>query len=829
MRSLLRLTLIAAFAAGVAPAYYHWVTFQSRTAPFTPVYARFDVSALPNKTLPLLIREDGPTQYATGDSYAAVVSEIRAAAQAWNSIDYADIKLGPGAIFAPGTVMNSPAVEVEFSDDLGPGVLAYGVPTISTTAVTSSTGQTFYPIQKSLLRLRKTMSSDRPSWSEAFFLVIVHELGHTLGLQHSWTSGAMATEVTRATTKGKPITADDVAGLSVLYPTAKFAQSTGVITGRVTLGGVGVNLASVVAISPNKYAVSALTQPDGSYRIEGVPPGAYFVYAHPLPPSLPGELLQPVNIVLPNDPGGALLPGAAFDTIFYPGTAQPQQSVQVNAGLSVDAVNFAVSRRNSVNLYGITTYSYFGNNPVKPATLTLASRLGTTVMTGNGLPMSGSGLSATVLSAPESLATIRPWTSSFIILDFNLSPLSTTGPRHVLFRYNDESFVLPSAFLVMEKQPPAIVAMVANPDRTLAIAGTNLTTTSQVWMDGVAAKLQSGQDGLLVVMPPPAPPAYRATLTILNPDGQSSLALQGANSSTYTYDNNTTPQLSLSPNSLPAGVEGVLQIDGVYTSLDTWTPVLGLGTSDITVRQISAASATRAYAAVVVSPQTNPGPVTSSLSSGLLMTYWSGGFQVLPNSRTVYIAVSSMAKSSVSAGFPITLTLGNAPATASSISAVFVDRTGVDRAATVSSYAAGQLTVVAPAGLQTGPAVVKLTLDGVQAVPNLIQIDPPPPVILQAQTFLGQPLTALNPARAGDTVQVIVNNLSDGIDISRLKVSGAGFDHTLQSVIPNPQQAGTWIVQFSINPATIASGTLTLTFSVDDRVSSPFPLPFTAR
>lgn len=44
MRAPLRLMALAAAAVAVAPAYYHWVTFQTRTAPYTPVYAHFDRS-----------------------------------------------------------------------------------------------------------------------------------------------------------------------------------------------------------------------------------------------------------------------------------------------------------------------------------------------------------------------------------------------------------------------------------------------------------------------------------------------------------------------------------------------------------------------------------------------------------------------------------------------------------------------------------------------------------------------------------------------------------------------------------------------------------------
>ncbi|MEJ7605393.1 MAG: matrixin family metalloprotease [Bryobacteraceae bacterium] len=54
-----------------------------------------------------------------------------------------------------------------------------------------------------------------PSYSESFYGTLVHEVGHAIGLQHTFTSGAMSTN-TRATTKAKPITQDDIAAVSLL-------------------------------------------------------------------------------------------------------------------------------------------------------------------------------------------------------------------------------------------------------------------------------------------------------------------------------------------------------------------------------------------------------------------------------------------------------------------------------------------------------------------------------------------------------------------------------------------------------------------------------------
>ena len=119
-------------------------------------------------------------------------------------------------------------------------------------------------------------------------MTLVHEFGHTLGLQHTLTSSVMSTQVTSTSSRATPLGADDIAAISLLYPADGYLASVGSISGRVTMNGNGVNLASVVAIPPAIRPSARLTNPDGTYQINGIPPGYYYVYAHPLPPPTRG-------------------------------------------------------------------------------------------------------------------------------------------------------------------------------------------------------------------------------------------------------------------------------------------------------------------------------------------------------------------------------------------------------------------------------------------------------------------------------------------------------------------------------------------------------------
>ncbi len=818
-----RLLALLVFASSLAPAYYHFTRYQTRNAPYVPVFDRFDVSALPNKTVSFFVSEQGPTQLAPGDSFPALLSQLRAAARVWNSVGSSDLRIGFGGIHTPGATMNTPWIEVEFTDELPPGVLAQGGPVARLDPVASSNG-TFTPIAKSLLRLPRNLST-RPSYSERLFLTMVHEFGHTLGLQHSWSSGVMSTEITRATSKAKPLADDDIAGISILYPTAGFLGQTGTVSGRVTVAGAPVNLASVVAISPSRAAVSTLTHPDGTYTLQGLSPGLYYIYAHPLPPSLPGEP-QPVNLELPADPAGSLSPGPAFDLVFYPGTAAPQTSVNVIAGQTTAGIDFSGNRRSAVNVHSAQTYSFYAQEAVKPATFVLGAARATAVLTGYSLTAPSAGLSIRVAGDTESVLPngIRAYSAGYLAVDIGLSPFSATGPRHMLFTVNNESYLLPSALTVVAKTPPSLQNVMQNPDRTLTLSGSNLSAATQVWMDGAAARIVSAQDGQLTVALPPAAPGHRGVLTAYNTDGQSNLFLQGSSTPVHVYDSAENPQFSISPNTLSAGVETVIEISGA--NFDAWAPSLNFGSSDISVRQIWRISPNRALAQVLISPQAQAGPLNLTISQGLLVNTSAAGFQVLPNARPVYLALSQLPKGAIYAGGVLTLPVVNAPPNLqpSSFSVSIADRT-----AQIIGYQNGQLTIQLPTGMAPGPAIMQTYVDGVSALPAVIVVDMPPPIILGAQTVSGTAITSANPVRPGDSIQLVVAGLLESNMIpetSRLRVTSAGADHSIQSVIANPQQPGTHIVQISISAPPQGTSPLGIVLEMDARVSSAFGLPY---
>jgi len=807
---------LALLVANAAHGYYYFIHYVVRDGVAIAAPSKFDLKALVNNTVPVVVNLDGLQRLTTGDNTIALLNQLRRAINTWNTVPSSELRLAYDGVVSGEFHSPGPSIEITFGD-LPPGLLALGGPT----AVSEPTGDVkdpFLPITQSIVILNKDLTprpgfgdSSSASYGEPFFLTAVHEIGHTLGLQHTLTSSVMSTEITRAATKAQPLAADDIAGISGLYPRAGFAESVGSISGRVTVGGSPVALASIVALSPDGTSVSALSQFDGTYTIHGLPSASYYLYVHPLPPAVQGES-SPANIIAPRNVDGEA--GTAFTNFaprFYPAATHfwDAEPIFMTAGEKREGFNLEVAAHSAPKLYGVTTYSFPGNNgAVKPGTLSTSGGRNFVVAVGYGL--SSSAASISVVGGSAAIAGVKQYANSaYTQIDFNYGPIPGEGPRHLMFEQGGESYLLPSAFRLTKDAPPEIKAI--QPDDSLVsdvavfrISGARLSSSTVVLFDGVAGIVRSAsEDGSWIVVETPSAPAlYRATVVAMNPDGQSSLYLGPP--LYLTYPDRPTGTVSVNTPTLIEGSEGMLEIIGTDTAF-TDDSVVVFGSGTIVTRRVWAVSPTKLLASVTVSPLAPDSLLSPRVLSGLS----EAGSEV--NSLQIVRAPAEQARI---AGAITSVLNGSENVPAGSRAVIHVsnvlDTTALDQIqitvnsipATVVAVATGEVTYLVPLELGPGPAVVNVVSIGSPAPRVIMSVDLPAPLI---QSVESNKVTVTRLAEPGADVAV-----------GRVSVSIAGVSHKPELIKPGAD--GTHIIEFVVDKS-VPAGKQALTVSIDGRPS----------
>ena len=144
----------------------------------------------------------------------------------------------------------------------------------------------------------------------------LHEIGHLSGLAHSalgetelQSDGGRRVIAAEAVMfpiayppgniSARSLRADDIAGMSDLYPDGGFADSTGSISGRVSLNGSGIFGAHIAAFDPANGTIVAgfSLDGDGRFSIAGLSPGPHALGAEPLDDAdMPGSSMTTAGL-----------------------------------------------------------------------------------------------------------------------------------------------------------------------------------------------------------------------------------------------------------------------------------------------------------------------------------------------------------------------------------------------------------------------------------------------------------------------------------------------------------------------------------------------------
>jgi|GEM_PF-2327508 len=293
--------------------------------------------------------------------------------------------------------------------------------------------------------------------------VATHEIGHTLGLDHSPIAAAtMFPRTGLGVTKSRSLSSDDQIAASVIYPTPDFAATTGTIKGQVRdTNSANIFGAHVVAMDGNGNVVaSALSQPDGSYSIRGLSPGVYTVYAEPL--DAPGGIFSRNNL------------GSFYSNVNIDFLTTADETVTVNLGAET-TLDFTVTRGTpalNINLIKRSTSNSFTNSGT---TVNQGQSNVTIGVLGPGLPSSGAPLSVSG-SGVTVVSTQFSTSGSDIVIRsvINVAADAPPGARNIIITNGSQRTIATGALEILGTAPDttAPIVNITSPSNGTIVSGT---------------------------------------------------------------------------------------------------------------------------------------------------------------------------------------------------------------------------------------------------------------------------------------------------------------------------------------------------------------------
>jgi hypothetical protein len=202
---------------------------------------------------------------------ANAASMVDRAFAAWSSLPDADIRFQSEGVVA-NAVTQGEGISVTIADDLlsGQGAMALTVYTYDTT-----NGH----MLDADIRVDPTLFDGSVNAQAA----LEHEVGHTLGLDHSPVLSSVMYPYVGPESSPVDLDVDDIISISTIYPKSDPTLRGATMTGRVMGDNGGIFAAQVVVVNElGQLVASSLTNAAGEFTLMAIPEGRYRLYAEPL-------------------------------------------------------------------------------------------------------------------------------------------------------------------------------------------------------------------------------------------------------------------------------------------------------------------------------------------------------------------------------------------------------------------------------------------------------------------------------------------------------------------------------------------------------------------
>jgi uncharacterized protein (TIGR03437 family) len=261
------------------------------------------------------------------------VGAIKAALSTWSSVSGANLKFLPVKTTDKGSDPNDGQMTIVIGSTASDLSIVGASLAVTVTQASTDPGASGVIVDSDIIFNPAIKFSTDFSAANDFQSVLTHELGHSLGMNHSGLLGAVMYFQTTSVA-GRYLTADEAGFAAAVYPGTN--NGLGTLSGKVLASdGSPVSSGLVTLLDTTAgISLSALTAQDGTYSIQALP-GNYVVYADVIGPGSP---VQPGNFYLTT----ATKVTTNFQATMLGGFASPTK-VAVSAGNTTSVPDLTVT------------------------------------------------------------------------------------------------------------------------------------------------------------------------------------------------------------------------------------------------------------------------------------------------------------------------------------------------------------------------------------------------------------------------------------------------------------------------------------------------------